>query len=547
MSKPDGRFFNWIFAHIQIVIVLTLLGLFVLVGVFSVRYSARTYDEGDHYAYGMKILNGSSTRFDDSKMPFSALNALPKRIAGLIPVSLISKVLSKFIVARFVTIIFSTLVALLVFHWSRSLYGFIPALASLVLYILDPNILAHSQLVTTDIYAVGTITLTFYCLWRFAHQRTFLNGMVCAFAIGLSQLAKYTGIVLLPLCILACAMYDLPALISSASRHAAWRIKDFILRYLLYGSAAILVSIVIINMGFLFNQTFLRFGQYNFKSDLFQTIQEKAPVLRAVPVPVPYPYLQGLDWVVERERTGDGYGRIYLLGVLHKGQGFPGYFFIASLFKVPIATQITCLAAIIVYLLDRKRNRRFLSDELFFCVPIAFFAIYFNFFYNAQIGIRYYLVIFPLLYIFTGNLFSRFRSFSPFFKTSTIILLAYLVISVFSYYPYYLSYFNELVWNRAEAYKVLADSNLDWGQSEIYLQRYLSIHPDTIFKPQFPRSGRVVVGVNSLVGIENSPDEFAWLRNNFEPAGTIAYSYLVYQISPQDLSSMCAKTDYCNR
>ena len=32
-------------------------------------------DEAKHYKYGMNILNGDSDRFDDSKMPVSALNA----------------------------------------------------------------------------------------------------------------------------------------------------------------------------------------------------------------------------------------------------------------------------------------------------------------------------------------------------------------------------------------------------------------------------------------------------------------------------------------
>jgi hypothetical protein len=44
---------------------------------------------------------------------------------------------------------------LLVFYWSRALHGFLPAVFSLLLYALDPNIIAHSQLVTTDIYAAG--------------------------------------------------------------------------------------------------------------------------------------------------------------------------------------------------------------------------------------------------------------------------------------------------------------------------------------------------------------------------------------------------------
>ena len=40
-------------------------------------------------------------------------------------------------------------------------------------------------------------------------------------------------------------------------------------------------------------------------------------------------------------------------------------------------------------------------------VPVAFFAVYFNFFYQAQIGIRYFLVVFPPLYVLAGDLVGR--------------------------------------------------------------------------------------------------------------------------------------------
>ena len=63
----------------------------------------------------------------------------------------------------------------------------------------------------------------------------------------------------------------------------------------------------------------------------------------------------------------------------------------------------------------------------------------------------------------------HWQEFSRNRKIAIFVLAAYLVVSVLSYYPYYLSYFNEIVWDRRDAYKYLADSNLDWGQGEYYL------------------------------------------------------------------------------
>lgn len=517
-----------------------LLLLFCVLSILSVLGKTVTVDEGSHFRYGISILQGDSTRFDDSKMPISALNALPRQMSSWISEGGFHDLLNNFMVARAMTIIFSALVGWLVFYWSRSLYGFVPGLFSLLLYILDPNIIAHSQLVTTDIYAAGTIAFALYGLWRFAHRRDWPNGLLCVFALGLSQIAKYTAIALLPLFFLILFIYDLPTLARSS-----WpAIRTFLLSYVIYGVVALFGVILIINLGFLFNRTLTPFGEYKFRSQLFHSLQSDYPVLRAIPVPVPYPYLEGLDWVIQRERSGQGSGNIYLLGQV-KNQGFIGYYFIASLLKTPIATQIIIGLSIASILIRKSNRRQNFLEASFLLIPVAFFVIYFNFFYNTQIGIRFYLIIFPLLFVFAGSLFQRWESFTKLQKVSAAVLIGYLAVSVFSYFPNYLPYFNEIVWDRKSAYKYLADSNLDWGQSKRDLKQYMSAYPDAIYSPERIVAGRIIVPVNFLVGVARSPKKHAWLREHFEPVETIAGAYLVYQVSPEEIESLCNSTDAC--
>ena len=113
-------------------------------------------------------------------------------------------------------------------------------------------------------------------------------------------------------------------------------------------------------------------------------------------------------------------------------------------------------------------------------------------------------------------------------------LLVYLVISVLSYYPHFLAYFNELVWDRKQAYRILVDSNLDWGQSGEYLERYLRDHPDVHFTPDRPRPGTILVSANDYSGMLRR-EQFRWLRENFEPVGHVAYSYLLFRVTPEAL------------
>ncbi len=529
----------------QRVVVLLLLMCFLLISILSSPGITATLDETLHYHYGLLILQGNSDRIDDSSMPVSALNALPDRIAISLPDGFLKSVLERFFVARLVTIIISALFAYLVFHWCRSLYGFVPGAVALILYILDPNIIAHSQLVTTDVFAAGMITLTLFLLWRFANSRRLSDGLLLAVALGVSQLVKYTTVALYPICILCLLVHDWPAIRGSYTVGGTRAVVRYLGQVTGYLAVAMVSSVLIINLGFLFNRTFTELRDYRFRSEAFSSLQASLRNVGWVPVPVPYPYLQGLDIMSRTEQVGDRFGNVYLLGQVRKPDGFPGYYFVASALKVPIATQIIILSALVVFLLRRGRSSDFFRDEVFFLVPAAFFTIYFNFFFNAQTGIRYYLVVFPVLYVFSGSLFVNWRTWTWVPRAGTFVLLAYLAGSVLSYFPYYIPYFNELVWDKTQTYKYLADSNLEWGQSQADLYRYLTEHPDAIYDPAQIEPGLIVVSGSDLVGILQSPSRYAWLRDNFKPTGTIAYCYFIYEVTPEDAARLCAQAGSC--
>lgn len=514
---------------------------------WSVQGLDWTYDEPEHYKYGMNILKGDSTRFDDSKMPVSAWNALPARIGDVLSNGLVKTYLMELRTARLMTTLFSMVIAFMVFYWARELYGWMPALFSLALYILDPNIIAHSQLVTTDIYVTGLMLFSTYWLWRFANDRKWQNGLWLSVMLGLAQLTKYTAVALYSLFAIALLVYDWSFLRKIVEAGVGQEIRRVLWRYTMYTIGVTAVSILIINVGFLFNRSFTSLSDYSFRSGLFRSIQSEISLV----VPVPYPYLEGLDWVIQRERTNTGFGRNYLLGETRFAEGFPGYYVIASLLKVPIAIQLILLCAFVVYLIDRQRRAKFLRNEWFLLWLVLFYTIYFNFFFRAQMGIRFYLVVFPLLYVFAGGLFIHWRDFGRVRKIAVLSLGVYLIASLISYYPSYLSYFNEIVWDRKTAYHYLADSNLDWGQDGLILKRYLAEHPEVREAPAKPDllegTASYFLEVNLFVGVTVDPDMYEWLRENFEPVGMIASSYLLFEITPEQMQDLCERTAYCRQ
>ena len=478
-----------------------------------------TYDEPLHFKYGLNVLNGNTDRIEDSKMPVTALNALPLKLAGVSDIKSEKEYWNRVKNGRYVTILCSALLGILVFVWSRQLYGFAAGLLSLVLYCFDPNVQAHARWMTTDLYAALAVTLALYCFWRFLNRGGTWLALLSALTLGLAQLAKFSAIYLYPVFIVIALLRwtrHRPRLIRSASTLIVFA----------------LVNLAVINAGYLFNRTGQSLGEYEFRSELFRNIQARAgSPLRQVGLPLPAPFVEGLDWVKYNEVSGEFRGPTYLWGKTQK-EPFGAYYPVAFLYKVPIAAQLIMLMAILHVVLKRRRFR-FLRNELLLAAPMIFYAVYFTFFCAAQLGIRLMLPVFPLMHVFCGSLF-KIRIANRPVRALAGGLVVYLVISMMSYYPHYLSYFNELVLDRKNAYRILADSNLEWGQNDWYMLQYLEDHPSTVLNPPEPIQGRMLVSVNILTGILQ-PDDYtwlAWVRQNLEPVDHVAYSYLVYDVPP---------------
>jgi hypothetical protein len=524
-----------------------LFAVLVLIQMTSLRHHGLTTDEPLHYEYGYRTLNGAPDRtsaLNSSTMPFSSVHAMTSinlavlaRTSGL-PLDTSWK--GQITRGRYATIALSLLLAVYVLKWSYELYGRSGAVLSLCLYVFDPNLLAHGQLVTADLPAALMTTMALYHFWHFLKFGGKRRALFSAATLGLSQLAKYSCVYLYPIFIVTAAIYyRLRPTTEEAKPGQSHSLSRNLRQSLIVVALFAAVSVLTINVGFDFVGTGTPLAGYTFKDPIFKKLQA-TPFIRNLPLPLPVPYVQGLDLVKFEERMGQAWGNIYMAGHLrvnhHDGtlRGFPGYYFYAALFKVPIATQIIFLVALAGYLIGRQPAARALRrEEIFLLIPILLYWIYFNFFFNAQIGIRHVLPVFALATIFCGRFLARPHSKGR--RYIAVILTLWAAISALSYYPHFISYFNEFVPERKLAYRHLADSNLDWRGNEWYLQAYIRRHPDAIVDPRKPQAGRIVVPVNALVGVNRDPNEYKWLRDHFTPVDHIAYSFLVYDVPEEDL------------
>jgi hypothetical protein len=500
---------------VETALALLLLGLFALLTFRSLRLQSITYDEEGHWRYGRQVLIGETRRFDDSKMPVTALNALAARALAPGPAALQFR-LPDPTPARLATVLAACVLGMLVFAWARALHGPWAGAFSLFLYGFDPNIQAHAQWITTDLYAALGVTAALFLGWRFVRRPDPLRAVLAGAALGFALLTKFS-------CVFLFALLPVLALLHGAGRRGRLWIQA--------GLLVLPVSLAVLAAGYLGNGWGTPLESYAFKSALFKTLQEHAGWAGRIPLPVPRPFLEGIDWVRFNEVTGVARGPAYLFGETSR-EGFPNYYAIVFFFKTPLALWMLLIAAL-GSLLPRGQ-RRTARDELFLLLPAAFFFLYFNQASRAQMGMRFLLPILPLLAVFCGRLvpLARGRAWRAGLLAAAGATLA---VSTLSYYPHTLSYFNELAGDRRLHYRLLADSNLDWGQSEGFIRDYVRQHPDTQVNPAVPGPGRVAISANLLTGILY-PEMFAWARmlREREPEEHVAYSYLIYTLSAED-------------
>ena len=517
---------------------LLLLVVFVALQVGSNQHKTITINEPDHYRYGWQLLHFVSDRFDDSKMPFSMLNALPKRIAvAVLPPGALRRHLETIEFARYVTVAGATLLGWLVFGWARALYGGAGGLLALTLYVFDPNILAHGGLVGTDLYATAMIAVSVWAFWRFLNHEgpgVWRAATVSALCFALAQLAKYTAAYLVPILLGIALGYAAPAL-GARIRARDWRgLGRQIGRAGAYAGLYAAAFLVVVNLAYWGQHTLRPLAESEFRSSQFQRMQAALAGVPGLRVPVPGAYIEGLDWVFHNERGGVN---VYLLGEMGKGgvvgRRFPEYYPVAWLYKEPIATQVLVLIALAVYAL-RFRRFDFRRNEWPLACTALFFVWYFVVIYNFQLGYRFALVGLPVVFVFTGSLLSEAAGLGRRARWLVGGLLVYLVVSVLSYYPHFIPYFNELVWDRKRAYQVLADSSLVLDENHWYMRRYLRQHRDVVFEPASPMAGTLLVRVEFYVGLFFQ-ERFRWLRENFEPVGHVAHGHLLFRVTPEAL------------
>jgi 4-amino-4-deoxy-L-arabinose transferase-like glycosyltransferase len=320
--------------------------------------------------------------------------------------------------ARLGILPFFWLACLVVYAWAKRSYGPAAAVIALFFFTFLPPILAHAGLATTDMALTAFLGAAFVTLLRWVERPTWENGLVFGAATGLAVSSKFSTLVFFPAsAVLALAGYwffrrpAMSALLASAKQ----RLPSF--------GLAIAVGAAIIGAIYRFSLSAFFAG------------------IRAV-----------------EAHNAEGHPT-YLLGE-RSTSGFWYFYPVVLAVKTPLALVLLFGAALWWIFRDSDRLRRD-WPVLAFIGGILLVALA----SRINVGVRHILpVYFGVSLLSATAIVDWIGQARPqaWMRVALGIAVVWFAASSLWHHPDYLAYTNQLAGESPE--KVLADSDLDWGQ-----------------------------------------------------------------------------------
>jgi hypothetical protein len=463
-------------------------------------YSSPGWAGGSQWLFGYEFLNGP---LEDSRRRSPGRLLTPARMAMLLP---------------------ALLLGVIVYLWSREIWGEAGALLSLFLYCLSPTMLAHGRLVTTDLPSALGFTAVLWSTWRFCRSPSLTRAVLCGICLAAALLMKFSALLLFPIMALLGLMWALWPGMPAERRRRRW----------LWILALALIA-GMLAYGGLWAGYGLRYAACEPGHSLdWQVVTPSGGAAgEAVRIALdnkllPESYLYGLAYFL-----GGAQRRVAFLNGEQSLIGWWYYFPQAFLMKTP-PSLILILCLLTFHALRAGLWRSF--NGWYVALPIALY-VGVSIAGNLNIGHRHLAPLYPLLFLLCGGLCRVWKG-SRTARIAVALVLAGYAISFAAATPRYLSYFNFTAGGSKGGWRYLLDSNIDWGQDlprvkawmeesavpEIHLAYFGTADPAAYgiryrktfmahdFHPerphQMPRPGdHIAVSVNLLQGLYLDQDE----------------------------------------
>lgn len=355
--------------------------------------------------------------------------------------------------------------ALSVFFAAREWFGDLAGLFALTLVAFDPNILAHSALVTTDMGVSCFFMLSIYTFYRYAKQPSRLRLFVAGVVLGLLLATKHSGILIAPMILLLTAWEILVTPREQRGRTA--------IRF-----AGALAAMTVIGVLVLWSFYGFRYAArpagLQLSTSLVQYAAPLKPFQNAVVMGIarahllPESYLLGL---VDVKRVAEFYPT-YLMGHVF-AHGFWWYFPVVILIKSTLG--LLGLLVLTAFALTTKRLP--LRRELLYAAvpPVVYLLVAME--SGMNIGARHLLPMYTFFFVLAAaGAAALARVGRPWAVLCGILLGAHIVSSMLVY-PTEIAYANEVWGGPRNLHNLLSDANVDWAQELLQVKQWQDRHP----------------------------------------------------------------------
>ena len=473
------------------------LALLLGLGVTSLRTKSAVYDEIVHFSAGYTSLRFDEFRFNAEGPPLVArlaaapLLAMDVRFPADDPAWKMGRpyeVGRRFLYrwndgdrlllrGRVMVLLLAAALATIVFLWTRASWGLPAAALSLLLAVTNPDVLAHGQVVTTD---MGAALFIFACVAGFERMTSRLTVprvLLVGLALGAALATKFSALILFP--VLA-ALTAVVALRAEPMTVAPWgpprRLERRSSKLAALGLAiAFMAVIAFVVVWAAYGFRFAAAQDSSFEASIpWDRVRPEEPALartldgmRGAHV-LPEAWLWGFARFFKHQQGRPS----FLLGA-HSDDGFWSFFPVSFAVKTPVALLVLLGFAVWLAATRRLRSR----TDAFLWIPVALYAAV-SLSRGINIGHRHLLPLYPFLFVAAGRTAAWAASAWPRRAPAALVgvLAAWHLGAALVIHPHYLAYFNELAGGPARGYRILVDSSLDWGQDLRGLKPYMEAH-----------------------------------------------------------------------
>lgn len=418
-------------------------------------------------------------------------------------------------VARIVPILLTLLFIVLIYAVAKRSLGKFWAIIPALMAGFSPAILAHGHYVTTDIAAAFGILLA---IWRFVdllERPNRRNLWLAGLAFGIAEIMKFSTVLLLPFFAFLALVHWL------GRRELSWLkyLKIFVL-VLLIGYALVVYpvyALFTVNYPAAKQQADTQFILQSYangptpageKCHLSRCPADLTIWMAGHKATQPLAeYALGVLMVLQRSEGGN---TAYFLGQVSAAGSrlyFPAVFALKeSLPELLILFIAFCLALANIFRRLRREKtwpvwREYIRFSFLEFSLLAFIIFYWAYSMKSplNIGLRHVLPTIPLMYVLAISAWKKWtmrlsvRGQGPLDAMKAVAhsivrgslkgallgaLLVWLIIETFLAAPHFLSYFNELGGGTYGGYRFVTDSNYDWGQDLLDLNRFMDSHPE---------------------------------------------------------------------